>query len=145
VSGPPTWFTREIGYGDEGDDVLIVQRKVDAPMTGTYDNDTAARVRGVQKRMDAEQTGVVDAEVAERLGEKATAGLVPEWFTEPCEPDCHCPAVAEIRRLVGQPNLPVYYDSSLSDAVRRFQSEHGLTVTGTVDEATAVALADRAY
>ncbi len=141
--GPPRWFTRELGLADEGDDVLIVQRKIDAPLTGVFDDDTAARVRGVQKKMGRKkQSGVVDAETAKTLGDKPTAGAVPEWFEAECGPDCACPAVAVIRRLVGQPNLPVYYDNSLEDAVRRFQSEHGLKLTGRVDEATAVALAD---
>ena len=141
--GPPVWWTRDLTIGDEGDDVRIVQRKVDAPVTGTYDDDTAARVRGVQRRMGKKQNGVVDAEVAEKLGDKATKGQVPNWFSETCEHGCACPAVAQVRILLGQPNLPVYLDHDLSAAVRRFQSANGLEVNGTVDEATAVALADR--
>jgi peptidoglycan hydrolase-like protein with peptidoglycan-binding domain len=141
----PVWYTRDLTLGDTGDDVLIVQRKLDAPLTGTYDDDTAARVRGAQKKMGKKQTGVVDAETAEKLGEKATAGQVPDWYTEPCEADCHCPAVAKVRVLLGQPNLPVYNDTALQNAVRRFQSANGLKVSGVVDEATAIALADRSY
>jgi peptidoglycan hydrolase-like protein with peptidoglycan-binding domain len=137
----PVWFTRDLTLGDTGDDVLIVQRKLDAPLTGTYDDDTAARVRGAQKKMGNEQTGVVDAETAENLGEKADAGQVPDWFTS----ECHCPAVAKVRVLLGQPNLPVYHDEALQAAVRRFQSANGLEVSGRVDEATAIALADRSY
>jgi len=141
----PAWYHRDLTLGDTGDDVLIVQRKLDAPLTGTYDDDTAARVRGAQKKMGNEQTGVVDAETAENLGEKADAGQVPDWFTSECEPDCHCPAVAKVRVLLGQPNLPVYHDEALQAAVRRFQSANGLEVSGRVDEATAIALADRSY
>jgi peptidoglycan hydrolase-like protein with peptidoglycan-binding domain len=141
----PVWWTRDLTLGDEGDDVRIVQRKLDAAVTGTYDDDTAARVRGLEKKMGKKQTGVVDAGVAETLGEKATAGQVPEWFTEDCGPGCSGPCVARLRVLLKQPNLPVYYDNSLENAVRRFQSANGLDVTGVVDEATAVSLADRSF
>lgn len=144
-SGPPRWFVREIELGAEGEDVLIVQRKVDAPMTGIYNEDTAARVRGVQKTMGRKnQSGVVDAATAERLGEKPGAGQRPEWLEcDEVGPGCVCPAVAKIRILIGQPNLPVDYDTALEDAVRRFQSAEGLEVTGRVNLETATLLADR--
>ena len=144
MSGP-AWFTRDIQLGDEGQDVLIVQRKVDAPMTGTYDQDTAARVRGVQKTMGHIQDGVVDAETAAELGEKPGAGQRPEWFgCDEVKAGCACPAVAKVRILLGQPNLPVYFDKDLEDAVRRYQSAEGLPVTGVVDLETATLLDDRA-
>lgn len=141
----PAWFTRELSLGDEGPDVLIVQRKVDAPMTGVFDDDTAARIRGVEKRMGRkEQTGVVDAGVAEVLGEKPGAGQRPEWWCgEAVTRGCACECVANLRILLGQPNLPVDFDQDFEDAVRRYQSENGLPVTGVADEATVVHLADR--
>src|SRR5207342_3838513 len=79
----PAWYTRPLDLGVEGDDVKIVQRKIQAQITGTYDEPTAARVRGVQRKMGKKQTGVVDAETAESLGEKPDAGQVPEWFGQP--------------------------------------------------------------
>lgn len=140
----PRWWYRDITLGDEGDDVLIVQRKVGAPMTGEYDGETAARVRGVQKKGKRKETGVVDQKTAEDLGPKADEGLVPEWFDGECAPGCSCPAVAQVRILLRQPNLPAYFDKDLEDAVRRFQSANGLDTTGVVDGATATLLADRA-
>lgn len=129
----PVWFTRDLTLGDEGEDVKIVQRKVDAPVTGVFDDATAARVRGVQKKMAKKQTGVVDAETAEKLGEKATAGQVPDWL----KTDGADLRVREILRLS---NI-----EPLDSALRRFQSQIGLDVHGELDEATAVALADRSY
>ena len=139
----PAWFTREITLGDEGDDVLIVQRKVDAPMSGKFDDETSARVRGVQKKRGIKQSGKVDKDTAEALGEKAGSGQKPEWFTGDCRPGCSGPCVAQVRIALGQPNLPVDFDGDLEDAVRRFQSAEGLKVTGVVDETTATLLADR--
>jgi murein L,D-transpeptidase YcbB/YkuD len=139
----PRWFTRELTLGDEGDDVLIVQRKVDAPMSGKFDDETAARVRGVQKRKGLPPTGRVDETTAEALGEKPGAGQKPDWFEEDCSLGCSCPAVARVRILLGQPNLPVYFDNGLADAVRRYQSAEGLPVTGVVDLETATLLSDR--
>lgn len=140
----PRWFRREIDLGDEGDDVLIVQRKVDAPMSGKYDSETSARVRGVQKKRGLKETGKVDKATAKELGEKANAGQTPDWFDGDCRPGCSGPCVAQIRILLSQPNLPVDFDTALEDAVRRFQSAEGLEVTGVVDESTATLLADRA-
>lgn len=140
----PRWFRRELTLGDEGHDVMIVQRKVDATMSGKYDDETAARVRGVQKKKGLKQSGRVDAATAEELGEKPGAGLTPDWFDGDCRPGCSGPCVAQVRILLGQPNLPVDFDRDLEDAVRRFQSENELDVTGVVDEQTAVVLADRA-
>jgi peptidoglycan hydrolase-like protein with peptidoglycan-binding domain len=139
----PAWWYRDIDDGDQGEDVLIVQRKVDAPMTGTFDAETKARVRGVQRRRKRKETGVVDAGTAEVLGEKPGHGQKPSWFDEDCKAGCSCPAVAQLRILLRQPNLPTYFDKDLEDAVRRYQSAEGLEVTGVVDLATATALANR--
>ena len=140
----PRWWYRDITLGDEGDDVLIVQRKVDAPMSGQFDGETAARVRGVQKKKGLKETGEVDQATAEALGPKPAEGQLPDWFEEDCGPGCACPAVAEVRILLRQPNLPTYFDKDLENAVRRYQSANGLEVSGVVDGATATHLADRA-
>jgi murein L,D-transpeptidase YcbB/YkuD len=52
--------------------------------------------------------------------------------------------VAQVRILLHQPAVPAYFDNTLEDAVRRFQSENGLKVSGIVDKKTAILLADRA-
>ena len=112
-------------------------------MTGKFDGETSARVRGVQRKRKLKESGVVDKQTAKALGPKPAEGQKPEWFTEPCKQGCSCPAVAEIRILIRQPNLPAYFDKDLENAVRRFQSENGLKVSGIVDEKTATLLADR--
>src|SRR5207342_1526157 len=113
----PAWYTRPLDLGVEGDDVKIVQRKIQAQITGTYDEPTAARVRGVQRKM----------------GEKPNAGQVPDWFGA----DGQDERVREILRLS---NI-----EPLDSAVRRFQSDLGLELTGEVDEKVAVAIADRSF
>lgn len=133
TSGPPAWFQRDILLGDEGDDVRIVQRKLSAPLTGVLDDETAAKIRGVQKKMGKKQTGVVDAATASRLGPKATAGQLPDWF----DTDAADLRVREILRLS---NI-----EPLTSALRRFQSAEGLPVNGELDKRTAIALADRSY
>lgn len=129
---PPVWFGRDLSLGDSGDDVLIVQKKTGAALTGVFDDATAARIRGVEKHMGRKkQTGVVDAEVAAELGEKANAGQVPAWFGT----DAQEQRLRDILRLsMLEP---------VGEGVRRFQSANGLPLTGEVDEALAVMLADR--
>ena len=129
----PAWYTRPLDLGVEGDDVKIVQRKIQAQITGTYDEPTAARVRGVQRKMGKKQTGVVDADTAAVLGEKPNAGQVPDWFGA----DGQDERVREILRLS---NI-----EPLDSAVRRFQSELGLKPTGVVSKAVAVRIADRSF
>lgn len=129
----PAWFSRPLTLGDEGDDVLIVQRKVDAPLTAVYDEPTAARVRGVQKKLGLKQTGTVDADVADILGEKATAGQTPEWFGTP-EQD------GELRRILRLPD-----GEDLAAGIRRFQSSNGLPLTGEADEQLVRMVAATSY
>lgn len=143
--GPPQWFHRVLTDGAEGDDVLIVQRKVEAPMTGKYDDDTAARVRGVQKKKGLKQSGQVDAATAKELGEKPGAGQVPEWFNHDVKAGDSCECVSRLRVLLRQPNLPVYFDQTLEDSLRQFQSESGRKPTGVAKKIDIVALADRAF
>lgn len=130
-SPKPRWFYRDLSLGDTGDDVLIVQRKLAAPQTGVFDEDTAARVRGVQKMARKKQTGVVDAGTAEAIGEKATAGLMPEWFGTDAQEQ-------RVRDLLGLSML-----EPLGEALLRYQSENGLVLSGEADEPTVRLLADR--
>lgn len=140
---PPSWWYREVLPGDEGDDVLIAQRKLRIPMTGVMDALTVSRVRGYQKEHGLEVTGTMDDKTAAELGEKEAAGQVPEWYSrELAEPDSG-KDVEALRVALKQPNLPAYFDRALADAVRRFQAAAGLETSGVVDRDTAVALADR--
>lgn len=128
----PAWFYRDIDLGDTGDDVLIVQKKLGAGLTGVFDDATAARVRGLEKIMGRrKQTGRVDETVAAELGEKPTAGQVPDWYGT----DAQDQKVRDILRLsMLEP---------INEGVRRFQSANGLPLTGEVDEDLAVMLGDR--
>ena len=139
----PSWFTREIVEGDEGPDVLIVQRKLGARMTGVMDQQTMTRVRGFQKKHGLEETGTMTRKTAKKAGEKAAKGQAPEWFDRPLTEGDTGEDVSALRATIGQPDLPNYYDNILADAVRRFQAEVGIKPSGKLDKATAVALADR--
>lgn len=139
----PAWYHREIVEGDTGDDVLIVQRKLGAPMTGVWDQPTMTRVRGFQKKHTLEETGTMTKKTAAKVGDKASKGSAPEWFERDLEEGDTGLDVSALRIAVGQPNLPDYYDNALADAVRRFQASVGVKPTGKVNKATAVALADR--
>lgn len=124
----PAWFRRTIFPGDAGTDVLAVQRLVGASSTGVLDSDTCALVRGLQRRHRRAISGVVDHDTALLIGEKATFGLVPEWF-----------AAGDLSVL---PSLLCCGESDVEDHVRRFQSAHHIYPTGVVDESTAIALGD---
>ena len=139
----PAWFSRPLDEGDRGDDVLIVQRKLGVPMSGVYDHTTTTRVRGFQKKHALEETGTVTKKTAKKIGDKASKGQTPEWYTRPLSEGDDGVDVKGLRDALHQPLLPDYYDNSLADAVRRFQAEVGLKPTGEVDEQTAVAIGDR--
>lgn len=139
----PVWWHREVAEGDTGDDVVIIQRKLLAPLTGVVDENTTRRVRAFQRRHNLEETGIVGKKTAEKLGEKESKGTVPGWFDEPLDVGSYGPAVTEVKRALRQADKPVHYDTGLADAVRRFQSANGLKVTGVVDRKTAIAIGDR--
>ena len=122
----PAWFHRELYPGDSGPDVLAVQRLCGAMKTGVMDEDTLARVRGLQGTLQREITGVVDHALAVQMGNVATYGLLPAWFT--AQDWSSLPA-----RLGG---------SADENAIRRFQSHHHIPPTGLIDETTAIALGD---
>ncbi len=82
-----------------------------------------------------------------RLGETARAGGWPALETGPkLEPGSSGPRVRQLReRLQASGELAVsgsetVFDAELEDAVRRFQSRHGLQVDGIVGHATLAAL-----
>lgn len=139
----PAWFHRVLDEGDTGDDVLIVQRKLGVPLTGVMDTTTMARVRGFQRTHGLEETGTMTKKTADKVGDKASKGTTPDWYTRKLSEGDVGQDVSALRIALGQPNLPVHYDNALADAVRRFQSSVGIKPNGTFDKATAVALADR--
>lgn len=56
-----------IGRGDEGPAVDFIQRKLFAPLTGVYDEETESRVRGFQLSRGCRVTGHVDQDTADEL------------------------------------------------------------------------------
>lgn len=65
----PTWFTRPLYPGDQGEDVKIVQLLLRAEPTGIYDPQTTARVRGYRMLSRFHPGSSVDERVATSLGE----------------------------------------------------------------------------
>lgn len=70
----PWWFVRTLsashnfwGNRPEGIDVKHVQQSLRAPLTGSYDEATEQRVRGVQQAVGLPVTGVVDLRTARAI------------------------------------------------------------------------------
>lgn len=125
----PHWWYRDLYYGDSGQDVRVVQLKLGAALTGTMDGDTLALIRGFQRSQGLETIGVVDHSTAVSLGEPATYGLVPTWYTT---------GNMEGLRVA----LHVSPWVGLDDSIRRFQSAHGHFPTGELSEQLAIEIGD---
>lgn len=65
----PSWYTRAIGLGDQGPDVLAVQTILRTEPTGVYDDALAQRVRGYRRLCHLPHGSGVDLALANRLGE----------------------------------------------------------------------------
>lgn len=137
----PHWYQRPLGPGASGPDVETVQRLLHGWQTGTYDVETAARVRALQRRHGLDVTGVVSDVEAAVLGESLRYGLTPDWYERPVGLGDHCESVATLRYLLGLPDGECF-DVAVDAAVRRFQSAHGLTPTGKVNADVANLLGD---
>ena len=139
-----SWYSRILTLGMVGDDVLLVQRKLRASnISGTYDAETASRVRGLQFADKLPVTGMVDTNTADAIGESVRLGLTPDWFTRDMAVGSTGRAVTRLRSLLGQPDGDLY-DDTLEAAVRRFQSAHHLPLTGRMRKEDAITLGDDA-
>lgn len=137
------WFSRLLTVGSTGDDVTLVQRKLNLPSLGTYDAGTAARVRGVQHKAGLMVTGMVDASTSEFIGESIRAGLVPDWYSRGLAFGSEGDDVLRVCAMLDlEPHRT--FDKNLEDRVRQFQSAHGFPLTGSVTEDVAVAIGDDA-
>ena len=136
-----SWFSRLLTIGNVGDDVRLVQRKLNCHASGKYDNETAARVRGVQKAHGLLVTGMVDTTTAEKIGEHSRWGLVPDWFSRELEPGSHGEDVSRLTDMLGVEMVPDY-TPEVEAAVRRFQSAHRLPLTGRITEVDALSIGD---
>lgn len=126
----PVWYVRPLVVGDRGADVVVVQRKLCIRPDGEYSLGTAEVVRGYQRAMGLDPTGVVDAETADVLGEEAGAGLLPDWYKGADLSEGEPGWDVVVRLLEVEPQRA-------TDALKRFQGNNGLPVTGIVDEWTA--------
>ena len=136
----PAWWTRTIEAKDTGADVAVVQRRLGAYQTGEYDEQTQQLVRGLQKAKGLEVTGSVDKETAIAVGERKRKGLTPGWFTRTIRLWDEGDDVREARKALGFTNGDNRHDPDSEAAVRRYQSEHGLALTGEIDEGIAKAI-----
>lgn len=139
---PPSWWQRPINEGDEGDDILVLNRKLGMTGKKTADAETTAAVRGVQKQARIPQTGEVDEATAQVLGESASAELAPRWFTRDLELWCEGPDVRTVRDRLGFGDADNRYDPDVEAAVRRLQGQNSVPVTGRVDGTTAYLIGD---
>ena len=139
-----SWYSRILTLGCVGADVRLVQRKLRASnISGLFDAETAARVRGIQLAGKLPVTGVVDSTTADAIGESIRLGMIPDWFSRDMAVGDTGDDVARLRALLGfSPDTG--FDASLEAAVRRFQSAHHLPLTGVMGEADATALGDDA-
>ena len=126
----PQWFTRPLIVGDTGPDVVVVQRKLGVRPTGLFGPGDSAVVRGYQYAMGLQPSGQVDDATAVELGEAAGHDLLPDWWTGEAVTSIH-PLWPTVVRLL---DAPV---GGAVDALKRFQGNNGLSVTGVVDEWTA--------
>ena len=139
-----SWFSRILTVGMIGDDVRLVQRKLRASnITGTFDAETASRVRGLQWADKLPVTGMVDTTTADAIGESIRLGMIPDWFTRETVMGARGEDVAHMRTLLGL-SPGVIFDADMEATVRRFQSAHHLPLTGRMSERDAVVLGDDA-
>lgn len=130
--------------GVVGADVELVQRKLRASnISGTFDAETASRVRGLQWADKLPVTGVVDYTTADAIGESVRLGMTPDWFTREAKMGDTGEDVAHMRLLLGL-SPGVVFDTDMEAAMRRFQSAHHLPLTGKMSEQDAVTLGDDA-
>jgi murein L,D-transpeptidase YcbB/YkuD len=135
----PLWFRRTLRYGDAGPDVEIVRRKLGLDPRGRYDDICMELVRGLARKRQVNSDGEVNESVAGELGETSVSGLTPEWYTRELQLWFEGDDVRTARALLGVPGMrgENRYDPDAEAAVRRFQSKHGLRLTGLLDETTA--------
>lgn len=138
----PAWYHGELELGDTGTDVSHAQVLLGLTPTGTFDEQTAAFVRGVQLREGLPVSGRVTKRTAEKLGDRATTGLVPEWHTREIWLWDIGPDVRRANELLGRELEGDVLTPESEAAVLRLQSANRLPLTGVIDAETAKILGD---
>lgn len=132
----PRWFRRELDIGDEGSDVEVVRLKLGLG-PGVYDTNTKRMVLALARKKGIPSDGEVNSEVAEQLGSTAAedAGLTPSWYVQPVDQMFQeGEDIRALRERLGLGSTDNRFDPDAESAVRRFQSAHGLPMTGQVNE-----------
>lgn len=134
--------SRTLQYGDEGDDVLDLQTRLQelkyytGNLSGRYREGTRDAVRRFQEEYGLEKTGVADPETQSRIYSARYRML-----RQGTDGD-------EVKKLQTRLMELGYYKGKISgnylggtkDAVSEFQEKNGLTVTGAADPLTQQAL-----
>jgi peptidoglycan hydrolase-like protein with peptidoglycan-binding domain len=137
--------------GDTGSRVRELQARLSQlawyspPMSGDYDQETRAAVRGFQAKRGFDATGVVDRRTWRRLRGMSQTPTEDVMFNR-AGPTLFGPGddgreVREIQARLRQiawfsGNVTDHYGSDTTSAVRGFQAKRGIPVTGKVDRRT---------
>jgi len=122
-----------------GPDVSVVRRKLGFPEDGPYDSAVQSKVRGMAGRVGVQSDGEVNDAVADLLGEAAanSAEIDPRWFQRPIGLWDEGKDIRVLNGLLGLGIKDDRFTPETENAVKRFQSSHGLAVTGAVNSELA--------
>ncbi len=157
---PPSTICPRLSQGDRGPAVTRLQALLKnagfdpGPADGIFGPRTDAAVRAFQRQRGLPVTGIVDIPTWVALGENCGVTPGPPPPPPPPPEECHCPvlrpgrrgpAVRLLQRLLQERG---FYSGAIDGdfgrrterAVRQFQRQQGLPVTGVVDETTWRAL-----
>lgn len=139
-NGVPSWWRRPFGAGDTGPDVKVALRKLGLDPEAGFDALALARVKGLARTLGIwDHDGAVDERIASALGEAATDGLPPDWFS--LRPGDAGTLVARAASLLGLAPREVY-DEEMEACVRRLQSASRIAPTGVLNTETAISLGE---
>lgn len=132
----PKWYVREIRAGMAGPDVKTCKRILGLDWETPWDGTAQVLLRGYFGR------DYVTADIAEKIGESEAAaeGLPPEWYVRDLEPGMWGPDVDAVRKILDLGHG--IYDDHMESAVRRYQSNHQIVPTGTINEELSLLLGE---
>ncbi len=156
---PPVGLCPELRVGSRGSSVsrlqslLLAQGLSPGPIDGVFGAKTEAAVRFFQAQKGLPITGVVDVNTWYALGvDCGVAPIIPpqEYFCPRLKLNSTGPAVRFLQQLLQQAGyykgtIDGQYDARTRRAVRRFQRDKGLPVTGRMDRDTWEAMGVRCF
>lgn len=137
--------------GDAGPSVVRLQRQLQTlnsysgPLSGQFDQATAAALAAFQRSRSLYTKGAVDIATKQALLDATGQNLA---LVANLQPGDRGPSTAELQRLLNQLGFLAaeptgYFDMTTRRALEGFQRSRGLSPTGNVDLATMQALRDR--